>query len=296
MEFRDNLSAQRNSAAPWHPWSEITGDPWAVVACVDSLNGIQTVRELSRQGVRIIGLVANPDEPFGRTRLCEKVAVATTEGPELIETLLELGSQLGQKAVLFPVSDDTVGMISRHRKSLSEYFHIVLPSEDVVEMMLSKDKFYAHAVAEDLPVPRTVVVSGPSDLELAIETLTFPCIVKPERRAEIWHKFTKYKGLKIADVAELRQLYEACHKMVGTIIVQEWIVGTSADLYSCNLYLDAKSEPLATFVARKLRQWPPDVGSSSSGEECRNDAVLELALDFFQSAGVPRAGLSGSEA
>jgi predicted ATP-grasp superfamily ATP-dependent carboligase len=99
----------------------------------------------------------------------------------------------------------------------------------------------------------------------------------------IWHQFTKYKGIKVADASELQALYNACHQQVGTVIVQEWIVGSTAELYSCNLYMDVNSEPLATFVARKLRQWPPDVGSSSSGEECHNEEVLKLAVDLFQS-------------
>jgi D-aspartate ligase len=38
-------------------------------------------------------------------------------------------------------------------------------------------------------------------------------------------------------------------------------------------------------VARKIRQWPPQTGTSSLGEECRNDVVLEQALDLFASVG-----------
>ena len=37
-----------------------------------------------------------------------------------------------------------------------------------------------------------------------------------------------------------------------------------------------------TFVARKLRQWPPYMGSSCLGQECRNDAVLKQTLELFR--------------
>jgi predicted ATP-grasp superfamily ATP-dependent carboligase len=43
------------------------------------------------------------------------------------------------------------------------------------------------------------------------------------------------------------------------------------------------------FTARKLRQWPPEAGTSCLGEECRNDEVLEVALRLFR--GVPYCGL-----
>ena len=38
-------------------------------------------------------------------------------------------------------------------------------------------------------------------------------------------------------------------------------------------------------MARKLRQWPPEAGSSCLGEEVRNDVVLETTLDLFQRLG-----------
>jgi predicted ATP-grasp superfamily ATP-dependent carboligase len=65
------------------------------------------------------------------------------------------------------------------------------------------------------------------------------------------------------------------------LVAQEWVAGGEDGLYSCNAYFDARGEALATFVARKLRQWPPDVGTSASGEECRNDEVLEATLRTF---------------
>jgi D-aspartate ligase len=54
-------------------------------------------------------------------------------------------------------------------------------------------------------------------------------------------------------------------------------------LYSCNCYFDAYSEPLVTFIARKIRQWPPRTGTSCLGEECRNDHVLDASLKLFRS-------------
>jgi D-aspartate ligase len=45
-----------------------------------------------------------------------------------------------------------------------------------------------------------------------------------------------------------------------------------------------------TFVARKLRQWPPVTGESSLGEECRNDVVLRETVRLFQSVGLRGLG------
>jgi predicted ATP-grasp superfamily ATP-dependent carboligase len=69
------------------------------------------------------------------------------------------------------------------------------------------------------------------------------------------------------------------------LIAQEWIEGPDANLYSCNCYFDNSSRPLATFVARKLRQWPPQTGQSSLGQECRNDEVLQETVRLFRTVG-----------
>jgi len=59
------------------------------------------------------------------------------------------------------------------------------------------------------------------------------------------------------------------------------VSGPETELYSCNAYFDRDGRPLATFVARKLRQWPPGIGTSASGEECRNDDVLATTVRVF---------------
>jgi len=72
-------------------------------------------------------------------------------------------------------------------------------------------------------------------------------------------------------------------------MLQEWIEGTDSDLYSCNCYFNTDAQPLVTFISRKLRQWPPEIGVSSLGEECRNDIVLHESIRLF--AGVGYRGL-----
>jgi predicted ATP-grasp superfamily ATP-dependent carboligase len=80
-------------------------------------------------------------------------------------------------------------------------------------------------------------------------------------------------------------VYERNHEFADLLIAQEYIPGTSENLYSCNCYYDGNSKPVATFIARKLRQWPPETGESCLGEEIRNDEVLQETLNLFDSVG-----------
>lgn len=81
---------------------------------------------------------------------------------------------------------------------------------------------------------------------------------------------------------ELRALYQRTSPYTPALVLQEWIEGADANLYTCNCYFDASSRPLVTFVSRKLRQWPPHAGVGSASVEVRHDAVVRQALRLFR--------------
>ncbi|KKL49084.1 hypothetical protein LCGC14_2319030, partial [marine sediment metagenome] len=130
--------------------------------------------------------------------------------------------------------------------------------------------------------PRTLTIDDRQQAEEAAETIRFPCLLKPSLRGPVWDQHAKLKAYRASDPAELLMLYDRLSPLAERLIAQEWIEGPESNLFSCNCYLDADSKTLAPFVARKLRQWPPDVGMSSLGEECRNDVVLREAVQFFE--------------
>lgn len=258
--------------------------PHAVVVGLDTMQGLQTARLLSRRGVPVIAITGDPHHPHCSTRVVERILAADPASEELVARLAELGSGLTRKAVLFPCHDNSVLMISRHRSGLANWYHIVLPPEDVVEMMMDKVRFYAFAQERGLPIPTTFLLRDRADAEGAADRLSYPCILKPPYRATArWGSRTRSKAFKAHSARELLELFDRFQEAADVLIAQEWIPGGDADLFSCNLYIGADGEPLVTFVARKLRQWPPEVGQSSLGEECRNDEVLRESLRLFGS-------------
>jgi predicted ATP-grasp superfamily ATP-dependent carboligase len=100
-----------------------------------------------------------------------------------------------------------------------------------------------------------------------------------------WRSQGLPKAYKVTDVGELMELYDRVGHFSKTFILQEWIEGVDSDLYSCNCYYSRTNDPLVTFVAKKVRQWPPHTGTSSLGLEVRDDNVLETTLDLFRGIG-----------
>jgi len=258
--------------------------PYAVVIGLDSMQGLQAARILASRRVPVIAVSDDPKHPGCRTKVCRHMIFAETGDDRLISTLEILGPRFRHKAVLFPCEDTNVLLVSRHRERLQRWYHIVLPPPEVVEMLMDKISFCTFAQENGLPIPRTYFVDGEATLRQVVGTLKFPCVLKPhDSAAPRWEHNTMFKAFKLSSAEELLSTHHHYKRWSDCFIVQEWIDGSDANLYSCNCYFGMDANPLVTFIARKLRQWPPETGVSCLGEECDNDLVLREALRLFGS-------------
>lgn len=252
---------------------------------LDCVTGLQTARILAGHDIPVLAVASDPDHYCCRTRAVQHVFQGETESDALIELLEEVGPLLDESAVLYPCTDASVLTIARNRERISRWFHVALPDTAVVEMLQDKIRFAEFAELIGLPAPTTRLLRTREQAERAAEELSFPCMLKPALRTARWQANAPAKVYRVESVEDFLPLYDRCAQWTDELIVQEWIEGSDATLFSCNCYFDAQSEPLGTFVARKLRQWPPRMGVSSLGEECRNDIVLDLTLKTFGAAG-----------
>ena len=139
--------------------------------------------------------------------------------------------------------------------------------------------------AERLPIPGTVIIESRADAERAARTLEYPSASSrpssprpgrpaPRRKPSRWRRTGPARGVRPVAAWAVRS------------IAQERVPTGGRPLLVQRL-LRRDSRPLVTFVARKLRQRPPHTGTSSLGEECRNDEVLR------ETAAVRRRGYRG---
>ena len=259
--------------------------PPAIVIGLDNMTGLQTARILNRHNVPVIAIANDPAHFCCRTNVCQKIYYASTKNDEFIHLLEGLGPTLDTKPVLFPCTDLSVLQISRNRKKLEAWYHIALPDPEVVETLIDKLSFIRFARDHQLPIPKTLFLQNRSEAVQAAHELVYPIIMKPPVKTPTWESNTKAKVFKPASAQEFLDLYDQCSGWADELMVQEFIEGPDSNLYSCNCYYDADSSLLVSFVARKLRQWPPETGTSSLGEEVRNDTVLEETLRLFDSVG-----------
>ena len=259
--------------------------PPAVVIGVDSITGLQTARILAARAVPVYAVAADRRHWGARTNACVEVLESPLSGRDLVDSLVDLGGRLDQRAVLVPCTDAAVETVSQHREELARGFVVGLSEHSLIELLMDKVRFARHAVEHGLPVPRTEVLTDRAQAMSVAASIGFPCVLKPPWKTPTWLAQTSAKGFAAATADQLLDIYDRVASWAPVLIAQEWIPGKEDQLYSCNAVFGDGGRPLATFVARKVRQWPPDIGTSASGEECRNDEVLDTTIRLFGGLG-----------
>jgi D-aspartate ligase len=258
-----------------------TSAPPVVIVGLDNITGLQTARILRARGIPVFGVVADERHWAARTNTCLEVLRCSLDDDELVETLLALAGRLGTPAVLMPCTDAAVQTLSRHRAALGGHFLLPPGSPHTIEMLADKARFAEYATKAGLPVPRTEVLRTRSDAADVAPELRYPCVLKPSVKTAGWRTHGGVKGFKVEDVDEFLRTYDEVASWASVLLAQEWVPGARGEQFTCNAYFGEGGRPLAAFVTRKLRQWPPDVGTGASGVECRNDQVLAATLRLF---------------
>lgn len=267
-----------------HHAGPISSDrPAAIIVGLDCITGLQSARIFAARGIPVVGVVADRRHFCARTRLPVEIIQSPLAGEPLVEALERLGRRLDRPGVLIPCTDAAVLAISAGRDRLAGSFRFVLADHHDVERLMNKVSFAEHADTAALPIPATAILRSRADAEEAASRLDFPVVVKPGLKSAVWLQSTRAKAIRADSAEALLSTYGETSGWADVLIAQSWIPGPEDALLSVNVYYDRQSAERVSFVARKLRQWPLDTGTSCLGEEVRNDEAKAVAAQLFGS-------------
>lgn len=258
----------------------------------DCLTGLQTARILWRKKVPVLGVANDPGSAYCRTRAVIRTVPASEIQDDAQPLLKMLHAQYGVRPVALACTDEFVWWMNDHREAIGEYADFLLPPSSALRLLADKASFYRHAMAHGLPVPETRFVTHTKELEAAGREMTFPLVLKPARRSPEWMEASGgFKVRRVENAAELRHTGPALCAAAGELILQTWVRGPDANMHSLYVWLDRQSHPLiASIVAKKIRQWPPDVGVGSLAVETQVDEVVRTGLGILQELGYAGPG------
>jgi D-aspartate ligase len=226
-----------------------------------SLNALGVIRSLAPGRMSVYMVTTTRRCPAAWSRFCRVVQLPSLSGRALIDGLKRLANRIGQKPVLILTGDAEVDAVSTFREELEPLFRISLPSKEVVTLLADKTLFQKYAEREQFPVPRAIVITRASELQL-IAGLTPPLVIKPGDKTLVLsgqvERAVRVNTLERARSEASRMLHHAAR-----LVVQEWVDGADTEIYFTLFACDSSCNVLTIFCGRKLVCDPPAVGSTA---------------------------------
>lgn len=263
---------------------QLTSAPPAVILGFAG-NGLGVARSLAPSGIRCIGIAGSQWHPAHETRTASIVHTASWAAEDVVEALLTLGRQLNAPAPLIITKDLAVLIVSEHREKLRQFYRFHLPSREIVQTLMNKQRFQARAETEGWPVPRTWSFEDERQVTEGVEGLPYPCIVKPRIKNRKFRSQDLPKAFKVSSPDELLAVYGKIAASEPEVVVQEWIEGGDERVAYCLAYYGDEGEPLGLFAGRKLRQWQPRCGGTAIAEPAPapwQQPLLELSRQIWR--------------
>jgi predicted ATP-grasp superfamily ATP-dependent carboligase len=246
---------------------------------------LPVARSLGRRGISVFGIDKNKGHIGTKSRYIEFLG-SPVDDEDLLKILLDFAARNQTKAVLYPLNDEYLLFLSRHKDKLSRHFWFPYPKECSLEQLVSKESMAAIFRALGISMPYTVVLREDSINELEYVGLTFPVLIKPNLQQrwldnrDVTGNIGNRKVLLVNDLSSLKEYYRVLSKY-DTVIAQEFIPGETKNLYYYVGYRNNRGEILVSFVGRKLRTFPDTMGSESFLQSIHNPRLCKLGEEIL---------------
>ncbi len=267
--------ARHSAAAPGHAVGHTPVVRAGAVVIGGDYRGLGVVRSLGRRGIPV-WVLYDEHRLASTSRYAQRsFAWPTTSAPtEQIAYLLRLAERHQLDGwTLFPTADETAALVARHHAQLSHYFRLTTPPWQVLRWAYDKRLTYELAANLGIAVPWT---RYPCDrATLADLECPFPVIVKPAIKPES-NALTIVKAWRADNRRELLDRFDAACQLLDAelLMIQELVPGGGEDQLSFAA-LCVAGKLRARLAARRVRQFPMDLGRASTFIETIDDRALE---------------------
>jgi D-aspartate ligase len=254
--------------------------------------GLGIARDLGTKGIPVIGLSSKRMTYGNVSRYC-KVLIAPDsrdDQDDLLDFLVGLGRKQHRRPIIFPTRDHDIVFLMRNRRILEDYVMIPLSPNEALDKILNKWSLIGMAAECKMPCPRTYLAESYDELQAIGSELSFPCVVKPAY-SFVWHTKGAWKtvggrkAFKVQSMNQLSEEYKKISQVSVKVIIQEFVEGKDDDIYVLGSYFNSKSEPVASFTARKLIQSPAEFGTGCLVETFRIPEIQELGFSLLKHLG-----------
>ena len=201
---------------------------------------------------------------------------------EFIDFLINVGMKLKRKGFLLVTNDIWLLPIAKNKKELEKYFIIPMSDWEVINNALNKSYLYDFASNHNILHPKTKVIKNFSITE--VNNLQYPIILKPSMTTDFTGVVKEPRNTIVKNKNELETWFKDIKKYAFNnieVIAQEYIPGGTETLYTITSYTNIDGELKAFSIGHKIRQFPINAGTITSGKVSYNQLLHKTAEDFF---------------
>ncbi|GAA3828864.1 hypothetical protein GCM10022403_072700 [Streptomyces coacervatus] len=258
------------------------------LGCFPQLHGgLGVVRTLGRMGVPAYAMVEDRFTPTALSRHLAGRFVRPTTGredaSELVAALLQIGREIGRRAVAVAEGDEAAVLLAEHADRLAEWFVLPPVPPALPRRLASKEGLHRICQEHGVPTPRTRSPVDRAELVAVSREWGFPVVLK-DREA-----FTKLDDSAMGHTTVVHdegELLARCGAAESpSVIVQEYIPLDIAEEWFTHLYVSASGTPRLVFTGHKLRSWPPGTGLTTRARARPNSVLATLAAELCRAIG-----------
>lgn len=214
--------------------------------------------------------------------------------PDALLTILEQHASSSRKIIVIPCSDYYAAMLTRHYDKFKGLIANRFISEDLLDTLDTKEKFYKLCEAHGLDYPKTIVCE-PDERENALDDMdfAFPIVVKPDNSNAYDYLHCEFEGKKKVFYFNDRDEYLTMVKNMNTssyrgkLIIQEYIPGGDSAMRVMNSYSDVHGNVKMMCLGQPvLEEYAPTTLGNYAAIISRSDAAIyDKVKSFLESIG-----------
>ncbi|MBD3155530.1 MAG: ATP-grasp domain-containing protein [Candidatus Aenigmarchaeota archaeon] len=237
--------------------------------------GYNVMKSLGKKGVDVTSCSKTEISASSFSRYCKGHFTYPDPSKNTDDFLKRILNEVTKKKyeMIIPVSDFSVIPISENREKFHRFTKIPIASHKSILLAYNKIETLKMAMENEIPCPEIFFPKNTRDLKEISEKLEYPIVIKPAVSQRWNQNKTKYQKVQMAfSEKELFEKYKILYDRKYPPIVQEYIPGTGYGFFG----LYNNSELRASFVHRRIREFPVGKGASTLRESVENRRIRKF--------------------
>ena len=238
---------------------------------------LAAVRSLGRKGVDVTVGESTRLNTAAFSRYCRRSVVYPSPFYMPSEFVDFVKRELSRHSyrLLLAMEDETLALLTRHHDEISKSVYFPAVSHEKLVFAQDKAQVLKLAEAKGIPIPKTWTLEDLSQLDDILETLPFPVVIKPRTGSgAVGITYPKTPGA-------IKSQYLSTHKRFPFPMIQELIPREGAG-FGASFLMDEQGRVKASFVHKRLREYPVTGGASTLRESVKHDDIREMALTLLK--------------